>query len=383
MGIRKELFLKDDFDIFVCPVCEEVAFDPVVASCCEAIFCSACFNDTIKCGSCHKPFSESIKSSPFQKQLDFIYQRLKLKCEDCGQEMTIRDKADHDCPARLFDCIKCGFCDHVPRGEKHDCIVWLKAENQRLKDDNRELKRLCEQFVKMYTSEKDSSGLNVSNSSGLNVSNSSHQNGSTSSHRKVSTSSDRNVPSSSGRNVSTSSGRNVSTSSGRNVSNEVVFNEMETFASKRLQQAVSDAVIQMADSGYKVHDKDHCKHFRSIIRSHGQWCLVTRDNPGSKEQVPSSGLHYVINNMMFEPRTFSSFSFNNHRYIAFRRIKTRADGSTETEDGSTETEDGSTETRADGSPEIELDQESLLLMEKIRQFAQEQKHGADRWWYQK
>ena len=171
MGIKKEFFLTDNFDIFTCPVCKDVASDPVLASCCEATFCSTCFNDTMKCDTdscagCNQQVSYGIKVILLQKQLKQIYQQLRVKCEDCDQEVTIGNRNEHDCPAKPFNCIDCGFNDHVPRGESHDCINWLKDENEKLRstvelikeesvkresdlmDENDQLRAMFEEFMR-------------------------------------------------------------------------------------------------------------------------------------------------------------------------------------------------------------------------------------------
>lgn len=128
-----------------------------------------------------------------------VYERLRFKCENCGQELTTGTVNDHDFPAKVFNCIKCGFNDHVPKGQKNDCINCLENRNERLMDENRELRTMCEQFLKFYRQnrlEDDSSDLDETDSSGLNVSNS-------------------NVV---------------------NVSSAVVFNDDETFASEKIKK---------------------------------------------------------------------------------------------------------------------------------------------------
>ena len=271
MGIKRELFLSDSCDIFICLVCEDVASDPVLASCCEAAFCSTCFNDTMacdtdSCGGCHQQVSYGIKPIRLQKQLKQAYERLQLKCEDCDEELTIGTMNGHDCPARVFICIKCGFHDCVPRGEKHDCINFLKNENESLRsemalikeesirretelvEEKNQLRAMFEDFMRMNGSivaEQDGT-INVRLNGADNLARFRPRTG-------------VNVP----------GGLNVSIRP-----NEVVFNEAETKASPEIREKLVEGINQIVKSpGAKLYQNHILMEVRDLIRTKtgGHW----------------------------------------------------------------------------------------------------------------
>ena len=271
MGIKKELFLVDSCDIFICPVCQEVASDPVLASCCEATFCSTCFNDTMangtdSCPGCNQKVSNGIKSIPLQKQLKQFYQSLRLKCQDCDRKVTIDTMDDHGCSGKVFTCTRCGFKDHIPKGSNHDCIVWFKIENERLSKEIRELRSLFQLFSNPVQREK----LKKNDSSVSDVS---------------------------------KSDLNVSTNP-----IGVVFNEEETFALEEIRKCVAMAIIDIV----KSTDGDLSKNnsmFKSAMRSYiaGKWSLIPK---------------FPVKNIKFSPHivpnTFCSFTYRDNHYIAYK-----------------------------------------------------------------
>ena len=299
MGIKKELFLSDNYDIFVCPVCEEVAADPVVASCCEATFCNECFSgamkcDTDSCSGCNHQFSYGIKTSLLQKQLNIIYQRLQLKCEECDQETTIGGLNEHDCPAKTFNCSKCDFNDHVPKGETHDCVVWLKNQVYRLRlerdlvkeesirrevsltEDKEAYKKIFEEFMARNSSiQVEGNKVNVQLHGADNLA--------------------RFRP---------RTGLNVSI-----VPIEVVFNEQETTASSEVRQKIVDAIKQVGKPGFKLFQ--NLMRVRDVIREStgAPWFLYEEEQMNAEAEQ-----------MRKNSNCSCSFDYDGRHYIAFERM---------------------------------------------------------------
>ena len=318
MGIKREVFLSDSCEIFICPVCEDVAMDPVLASCCEAAFCSTCFNDkmasdTDSCAGCNQQVSYGIKLTRLQKQLKQVYERLQLKCGDCDEELTIGIMNSHDCPAKVFNCIKCGFHDRVPRGEKHDCINFLKNENESLRsemalikeesirretelvEEKMALRAMFEDFMRMNGSivaEQDGT-INVRLNGADNLA-----------HFRPRTG--VNVP----------GGLNVP--SGLNVSirpNEVVFNETETKASPEIREKLVESINQIVKSpGAKLYHSHILMEVRNLIRikTGGHWFVF--------EEGRMDHMQYGFNPI---PSSHCSFTYDGHHYIAFEVRKSR------------------------------------------------------------
>ena len=273
MGIKKELLVSSNYDIFLCPVCDDVAIDPVIVSCCESPLCGCCFNqtmvsDTDSCKKCHQQVSYGIKSVPFQKQLVKIYERLQLKCEYCNQVMTIKEWNDHDCPLFPTNCVNCGFiastkCDH-------DCVEWLKSENHRLlaesistaenyEKERKVLKEKIERLTVELELFKNQSCRSVNGST-------------TSTNEKLS------------------------------------FIAKETFASEEIRNKVATAIENALTKGIDIQKS------KESVRS-----MISQTLPGNWNFIARESFDWDAIKFRLIANSFCSFTLNGNKYIVFRR----------------------------------------------------------------
>lgn len=119
MGIDNSHFVDPNCKLFIYFKCGDVAREPVVTTCCEDCFCTSCFATTLyleqegdKCSNCHDTHPED-STKKFQRQLELIYSRLRLKCDEptFTEVLTVQNFDVHiqNCPKKLFDCTKCGM----------------------------------------------------------------------------------------------------------------------------------------------------------------------------------------------------------------------------------------------------------------------------------
>lgn len=267
-GIKKELFVGTDHEMFICPVCSEVALNPVLSSCCESAYCSQCFDSSMKayadsCKGCNLQVIDGITAMPFQKQASLVYQRLLLQCPNCDHELTIRGFHDHVCDRKKFSCISCGFKENILEGQEHDCVEWLKNEKRRLETEL--------SFVEQERM-KDAEGFMIEIERLKNLlSNEGHTDGT----------------------VSDTGSRGV------------IFDDDETIAWHNVQVRVSDAIARMTRSGKTLAENMKC--FREVMNE-GGWTLFTRDC-----------LSQSLQNFSIDPTTFCSFTFDGRKYIVFKR----------------------------------------------------------------
>ena len=147
MGIDKSRFVDDNHKIFICPVCEDVADNPVLLNCCESFVCTSCHtNETngYSFPACGENHDKSSKLIGIQKQLRELYSRLKLKCiyDECHEILLLENHSQHESNCKSRKCAKCGSKDV---GEDHNCVDWLKSENKRLKNEIEQVRKQLEE----------------------------------------------------------------------------------------------------------------------------------------------------------------------------------------------------------------------------------------------
>lgn len=292
MGIKKELFVSD-ISVFLCVGCDEVALNPVLASCCEAVFCSDCFNDMIaKSGHVCRGCSGVTTAMKLQKLLKTAYLGLELICDGCDELMKIEDRDGHNCPAGQIKCDNCRFEGQVPKGENHDCVDYLKNRVAELvltnEDGQRRLKQLeddGDQFKAMFEQFMRKNGIIQIDKDGT-----------------------VHVQINGADNLGRFRPRNVKVST---KPFEVIFNDDETEADKEIRDKVSEAVLQVANSGINIYVHLIKVKMALTEKLGGQWYIFPKENynqNGHGEIVPSS---------------YCSFTFDGHSYIAFKTEKAK------------------------------------------------------------
>ena len=131
MGIPSCRFTDRLHEQFLCPVCLDVAEDPVVVTNCEHIFCKKCVDieSIANCPSCQEPLTEP-KWGQMKGGLKRIYFHLRVKClnPSCGHDMDISNFKEHDtkCPITFEFCKECGLKSRRGAGNEHSCIQVIK-----------------------------------------------------------------------------------------------------------------------------------------------------------------------------------------------------------------------------------------------------------------
>lgn len=288
MGIKKELFVSD-ISVFLCVSCDEVALNPVLTSCCEAVYCSGCFNDSGNvCNGC----SNVTTAMKLQKLLKTAYLGLELICDGCDELMAIEDRAGHNCAAKQFKCNSCGFDGQVSNEENHDCVDYLKNQVAGLvldkNEDKRRLKQLeddGDQFKAMFEQFMRKNGtIDIDKDGTVHV----QINGADSLGRFR----PKNV--------------DVSTKPF-----EVIFNGRETGANQDIREKVTEIVLQVANSGINV--RNHLIKVRTAMREQlgERWLIYNK-------KYYKQGSHGKI-----VPSSYCSFTFDGYQYIAFTTEKSK------------------------------------------------------------
>lgn len=154
-GIDRDRFIGSQFQTFLCPVCKDVADDPVSTSnCgCDQIFCKSCITQVFQhTGNCpHCSCDTGKQTKPLQRQLKELYLKLRLKCSqaNCKVKLNVSAFMNHDnsCPEIPWNCGECGLEGNVTQRDDHHCMSWLITERSRL------LKELEEANVKIASLE--------------------------------------------------------------------------------------------------------------------------------------------------------------------------------------------------------------------------------------
>lgn len=140
MGIPSCRFLDRNHDQFTCPICLEVAADPVAVNGCDHIFCQTCIDsdELKKCPTCQVGFKNP-KWNEIERISRRIYLDLRMKClnPSCDETLTPSDYKNHDenCPITFDTCKDCGFKVHRGSNNDHSCIKVLKAELMKTREE--------------------------------------------------------------------------------------------------------------------------------------------------------------------------------------------------------------------------------------------------------
>jgi len=92
---------------FTCQVCKEIVTNPVMHGPCGDIFCEECVNELVFCPSC-KTKCKSSDFGPVPKALIRQIGKLKVKCDVCGETMSLADFETHDKKCSFLCPFKCG-----------------------------------------------------------------------------------------------------------------------------------------------------------------------------------------------------------------------------------------------------------------------------------
>lgn len=146
MGIPTCRFVDKAHEHFVCPVCLDVATDPIVVKDCEHVFCRKCIRQDkvngVKCTTCQ----EEVKCPKYQELKGLskrCYLDLKVTCRNpgCKQVSDINTFIAHDslCP------IICSDCGHKSFTGVHSCVAVLKDHYEsKLVQMNAKMDKLAE-----------------------------------------------------------------------------------------------------------------------------------------------------------------------------------------------------------------------------------------------
>ena len=104
------MFVGNQHEHFKCPVCLDVAQDPVTVDGCMHLFCKSCMSGIASCPICRKIV---LSTKPINGTLKVVYKSLEMKCsfDGCQQQLTIDNYKSHEqiCLLRKFN--DCGFDD--------------------------------------------------------------------------------------------------------------------------------------------------------------------------------------------------------------------------------------------------------------------------------
>lgn len=154
MGIPSYRFVNEMHENFICTVCLDVAFDPIMINDCEHIFCRTCVNggQLSRCPTCVSPFKD-----PKWKELEGLSKRvyfaLKVKClnPSCTKILNIETCSNHDneCPINFNSCPICGFMYRRGSSGVHSCSQQVRLDQQELllKEQRVRLERIENQFA--------------------------------------------------------------------------------------------------------------------------------------------------------------------------------------------------------------------------------------------
>ncbi|XP_019644374.1 PREDICTED: RING finger protein 151-like [Branchiostoma belcheri] len=108
MGVELTSVVGDVDESLICPLCNMVLLDPVMAHC-QHVFCQDCVSrkrlTSAVCPVCSTPFIERFVPAP--RELQSALQALEMRCNlGCGGTCTIGGLAEHmeECPLLFLDC---------------------------------------------------------------------------------------------------------------------------------------------------------------------------------------------------------------------------------------------------------------------------------------
>ena len=134
MGIDPTRFVGKQHELFKCPVCLDVADDPVTINPCDHITCKSCLNYLTICPQC---FMSVQGQNPISSVLKNVYESLPMKCsfEACNEVFNLENYKAHEKICAKSVCQQCGFYknyDHSCIQSLQDKVVALKLENGQL-----------------------------------------------------------------------------------------------------------------------------------------------------------------------------------------------------------------------------------------------------------
>ena len=127
-GIPKEYIINkdDDFDKFICSICNQFVIEPTILTCeCNSIYCKYCSTNSFKykncCPTCRKNNITIVRS----KKIDDVMGNYKLKClnKKCLKIVKYLDYQTHivTCPENKYKCLNegCNFTSNLIEIENH------------------------------------------------------------------------------------------------------------------------------------------------------------------------------------------------------------------------------------------------------------------------
>lgn len=138
MGVPSCRFVDRQHEMFVCPICLDVAIDPVVMNDCDHIFCKACAEPWTgpACALCNTELKDP-KWLPVRGQVKRIYLDLKVRCINPQCEIalgsTTYKEHDENCPITFEICSECGLKSRRNPPSYHSCVQILKIELGKVK----------------------------------------------------------------------------------------------------------------------------------------------------------------------------------------------------------------------------------------------------------
>lgn len=156
MGIPSCRFVDKVHEEFTCPICIEVAIDPVLINDCQHISCRKCIDgsELAKCPTCQVSFKD-----PKWKEMEGLNQRvylaLEVKClnPSCKDKLDVKTYSGHDgtCPITFDFCLDCGYKFRRGSSGVHSCsqqirLDQLQSELDEMKQE--EKKSACSQQVR-------------------------------------------------------------------------------------------------------------------------------------------------------------------------------------------------------------------------------------------
>ena len=92
---------------YECPICLDILIDPILHSACGNMFCRRCIGLLSSCPLCRKTILES-DLTPVPNVTKDLIAKLKVKCNHCGQEMTLEASKTHKMKCEFPCPFECG-----------------------------------------------------------------------------------------------------------------------------------------------------------------------------------------------------------------------------------------------------------------------------------
>ena len=125
---------------YMCPICLDVLKKPVMHSSCENMFCEECVKGLTSCPKCRGGCKSSSDFGPVPKVVTNKILGFKVKCEVCGERMSLEAFQSHDkkccfpCPFECGERVNCSTLEkHCKEGGCKNYLLSCPASKSPLK----------------------------------------------------------------------------------------------------------------------------------------------------------------------------------------------------------------------------------------------------------